>query len=208
MKFFAPIAAAFSLLVPATSAVKEETKSLDELYAEAVAEGGKLVFYHGGDLANQQDALKAAFEEAFPGVNMTMVVDYSKYHDVRIDNQIETDTLIPDITALQTVQNFPRWAKAGDLLEYKPANFSKIYESLKDENGAWLAYGVNSFSYIYDSSNLGGLDPPTSPADLVGWQDCFVIPPRRRRRSVRVPPVCAAVRLGLGCCYGQPEHQL
>jgi ABC-type Fe3+ transport system substrate-binding protein len=170
MKFFAPIAAAFSLLVPATSAVKEETKSLDELYAEAVAEGGKLVFYHGGDLANQQDALKAAFEEAFPGVNMTMVVDYSKYHDVRIDNQIETDTLIPDITALQTVQNFPRWAKAGDLLEYKPANFSKIYESLKDENGAWLAYGVNSFSYIYDSSNLGGLDPPTSPADLVDPQ--------------------------------------
>ncbi|KAE9234935.1 hypothetical protein PF005_g1704 [Phytophthora fragariae] len=165
--FFAPIAAALTLLAAPVLAVEEEVKTLDELYADVIAEGGKLIFYHGGDLANQQDSLKAAFEEAFPGVNVTMVVDYSKYHDVRIDNQLETDTLVPDITALQTVQNFPRWAKAGDLLEYKPANFSKIYDGLKDKNGAWLAYGVNSFSYIYDSSNLGGLDAPTSPLDLV-----------------------------------------
>ncbi|KAG3011489.1 hypothetical protein JG687_00015320 [Phytophthora cactorum] len=167
MKLFSPITAAFTLLAASTSAVEEETKTLNELYEDAIAEGGKLIFYHGGDLANQQDSLKAAFEGAFPGINLTMVVDYSKYHDVRIDNQLETDTLVPDITALQTVQNFPRWASAGDLLEYKPANFSKIYDGLKDENGAWFAYGVNSFSYIYDTSNLGGLDAPTSPTDLV-----------------------------------------
>ncbi|RLN59931.1 hypothetical protein BBJ29_007634 [Phytophthora kernoviae] len=170
MKFFAPITAAFALFAANTLAVEEETKTLNELYEDAIAEGGKLVMYHGGDIATQQDSLKAAFEEAFPGMNMSMIVDYSKYHDVRIDNQLETDTLVPDITALQTVQNFPRWAKAGDLLEYKPANFSKIYESLRDENGAWFAYCVNSFSYIYDSSNLGGLDAPTSPADLVDPQ--------------------------------------
>ncbi|KAF1785785.1 hypothetical protein GQ600_15285 [Phytophthora cactorum] len=167
MKLFSPITAAFTLLAASTSAVDEETKTLNELYEDAIAEGGKLIFYHGGDLANQQDSLKAAFEGAFPGINLTMVVDYSKYHDVRIDNQLETDTLVPDITALQTVQNFPHWASAGDLLEYKPANFSKIYDGLKDENGAWFAYGVNSFSYIYDTSNLGGLDAPTSPTDLV-----------------------------------------
>ncbi|KAJ8571523.1 hypothetical protein ON010_g5311 [Phytophthora cinnamomi] len=140
MKLFAPITAAFALLAGAAFAVEEETKTLEELYADTIAEGGKLIFYHGGDLANQQDSLKAAFEEAFPGVNVTMVVDYSKYHDVRIDNQLETDTLVPDITALQTVQNFPRWAKAGDLLEYKPANFSKIYDGLKDENATSVAW--------------------------------------------------------------------
>ncbi|OWZ15571.1 Avr-associated TDF protein [Phytophthora megakarya] len=167
MKFFMPIAAIFALLTVGVFAVEEETKSLDELYSDALVEGGKLIFYHGGDLSNQQDSLKASFEDAFPGINVSMIVDYSKYHDVRIDNQLETDTLVPDITALQTVQNFPRWTSAGDLLEYKPANFSKIYETLRDENGAWFAYGVNSFSYIYDSSNLGGLDAPTSPADLV-----------------------------------------
>ncbi|EGZ28076.1 hypothetical protein PHYSODRAFT_258178 [Phytophthora sojae] len=109
--------------------------------------------YHGGDFKSQQDSLEEKFEDTFPGINFTMVVDYSKYHDVRIDNQQETDTLVPDITALQT-------AKAGDLLEYKPANFSKIYDGL-----------VNSFSYIYDSSNLGGLDAPTSSSDLqYGWE--------------------------------------
>ncbi|KAL4170043.1 hypothetical protein KRP22_010952 [Phytophthora ramorum] len=170
MKLFAPIATAAALFVTCTFAVEEETKTLDDLYADAIAEGGKLVFYHGGDTPTQQDSLKAAFEDAFPGVNVTMVVDYSKYHDVRIDNQLETDTLVPDITALQTVQNFPRWAKAGDLLEYKPANFSKIYDGLKDQDGAWLAYGVNSFSFIYDSSNLGEVVAPTSAADLIDPQ--------------------------------------
>ncbi|EGZ28086.1 hypothetical protein PHYSODRAFT_258359 [Phytophthora sojae] len=170
MKFFTPIAAALTLLAAPALAVEEETKTLQELYAGAIAEGHWMEQNsdeNSSEFVAFTHSLKAAFEEAFPGVNVTMVVDYSKYHDVRIDNQLETDTLVPDITALQTVQNFPRWAKAGDLLEYKPANFSKIYDGLKDENGAWLAYGVNSFSYIYDSSNLGGLDAPASPSDLV-----------------------------------------
>ncbi|KAE9137255.1 hypothetical protein PF010_g1405 [Phytophthora fragariae] len=204
--FFAPIAAALTLLAAPVLAVEEEVKTLDELYADAIAEGGKLIFYHGGDLANQQDSLKAAFEEAFPGVNVTMVVDYSKYHDVRIDNQLETDTLVPDITALQTVQNFPRWAKAGDLLEYKPANFSKIYDGLKDKNGAWLAYGVNSFSYIYDSSNLGGLDAPTSPLDLVNPDTAGSgLPPWPTRASTANNLVTAQDKvIGVGTYAGAP----
>ncbi|KAG3201927.1 hypothetical protein PC128_g3556 [Phytophthora cactorum] len=78
--------------------------------------------------------------ERFPGVNFTVVVDYSKYHDVRIDSQLETDTLVPDVVALQTLQDFPRWAKSGGLLPYKPANFSKIHDSLKENDGPWMAY--------------------------------------------------------------------
>ncbi|POM57400.1 ATP-binding cassette (ABC) Superfamily, partial [Phytophthora palmivora] len=74
MKFSFPIAAAFALLT--VGAVEEETKTLDELYTDALAEGGRLIFYHGGDLANQQDSLKAAFEDTFPGINVTMIVDY------------------------------------------------------------------------------------------------------------------------------------
>ncbi|GMF18830.1 unnamed protein product [Phytophthora lilii] len=100
----------------------EEIKSIDDLYAEAVAEGGKLVLYHGGDTPTPQDSLKDAFSQRFPQINFTLIVDYSKYHDVRIDNQLETDSLVPDVVALQTLQDFPRWAREGKLLNYKPVS--------------------------------------------------------------------------------------
>ncbi|RLN89108.1 hypothetical protein BBJ28_00006550 [Nothophytophthora sp. Chile5] len=168
MKFFAPFAAVCcALFTTGALAVEEETKSIDELYADAIAEGGKLVMYHGGDFPTQQDSLHVAFAEAFPEINFTLIVDYSKYHDVRIDNQLETDTLVPDLVALQTLQDFPRWAQEGKLLEYKPANFSQVYDGFRDQRGAYMAYMMFTFSFEYDASALGGLAPPTSPASLV-----------------------------------------
>ncbi|KAG7375406.1 hypothetical protein PHYPSEUDO_001466 [Phytophthora pseudosyringae] len=172
MQILAPIVAAFALLSSVFEAKSvEETKAIDELYADAVAEGGNLIMYHGGDTPTQQDRLQQAFSQRFPEINFTLIVDYSKYHDVRIDNQLETDTLVPDLVALQTLHDFPRWAKAGELLEYKPANFSQIHESLREKDGAWLAYTLFTFGYIYNSSALGdGLAAPTAPTDLVDPQ--------------------------------------
>ncbi|KAG7377304.1 hypothetical protein PHYPSEUDO_011875 [Phytophthora pseudosyringae] len=171
MQLFAPFLAACALLSSGVAAKSdEESKSIDDLYADAVAEGGNLVLYHGGDTPTQQDGLHEAFSQRFPEINFTVVVDYSKYHDVRIDNQLETDTLVPDVVALQTLQDFTRWAKTGDLLPYKPANFSKVHTSLKDKNGAWLAYTIFTFGYIYNSSALNGLAPPATPAELADTQ--------------------------------------
>ncbi|EGZ28084.1 hypothetical protein PHYSODRAFT_258317 [Phytophthora sojae] len=170
MKFFAPLLVVFALLssdAVAKSNSGEETKTIDQLYADAVTESGNLVLYHGGDTATSQDTLHDAFVKRFPKMNFTAVVDYSKYHDVRIDNQLETDTLVPDVVALQTLQDFTRWAKTGDLLPYKPANFSKIHNSLRDKNGAWLGYSIYQFSFVYNTTTLNGLEPPATPADLV-----------------------------------------
>ncbi|MDX8048548.1 ABC transporter substrate-binding protein [Lentzea sp. BCCO 10_0798] len=146
--------------------VSEETRTLDELYREASAHGGKLVVYAGGDRATSMDAIGAAFLAAFPDIELTMVVDYSKFHDVRIDHQLATGTLVPDVALLQTVQNFPRWAEEGRLLRYKPAGFSKIHNAFKDPGGAWMAPVVIAFSYMYDATTAGPA-APRSPADLV-----------------------------------------
>lgn len=128
MQLFTSVAVACSLFASgaiAKSGAGEETKTIDQLYADAVTEGGNLVLYHGGDTPTQQDGLREAFSQRFPEINFTLVIDYSKYQDVRIDNQLETDTLVPDVVALQTLQNFPRWTKQGALLPYKPAGFSR-----------------------------------------------------------------------------------
>jgi len=171
MQLVAPLLAAFAVLSSGVLAKGgEETKTIDALYADAIAEGGNLVLYHGGDTPTQQNGLHNAFAQRFPEINFTLVVDYSKYHDVRIDNQLATDTLVPDVVTLQTLQDFPRWAKAGDLLPYKPANFSKIHNSLKDKNGAWLTYTIFTFGYIYNTSTLNGTEGPLTPGDLTDPQ--------------------------------------
>lgn len=146
--------------------VPGETKSLDALYGEALAAGGNLVVYAGGDTATQQDLTVKAFLAKFPKINLKMVVDYSKYHDVRLDNQFATNSVVPDVIQIQTLQNFDRWKKQGRLLNYKPAGFSNIHTPLKDADGAWMAIGIIGFSFMYDTAAVGSA-PPASPKDLV-----------------------------------------
>jgi ABC-type Fe3+ transport system substrate-binding protein len=176
LRLLAPLTVLLAVSVTATSASSpadqkstgEETKTLDQLYAEALAEGGNLLVYHGGDTAKQQDGVQAAFRAAYPKINFTMIIDYSKYHDVRVDNQIKTNSLEADIIAVQTLQNYPRWKKQGDLLCYKPAGFSQIYQPFVDKDGCWLAHAAYSFSYFYDTAqlNASGLPIPKSAKDL------------------------------------------
>jgi ABC-type Fe3+ transport system substrate-binding protein len=169
MKLFA-VATTLVLCLATTQAspiLKEETKTLDQLYADAIAEGGKLIIYAGGDIDSNQAGMRTDFKAAFPKVNLTIVVDYSKYHDVRIDNQLARDRLVPDIAALQTLQNFPRWARQGDLLQYKPAGFSQIRDGFKDPKAFWMAIRLSTFGFSYDEAQLDGLAPPTSPLDLI-----------------------------------------
>ena len=144
----------------------EETRSLDELYQAALAEGGRLVVYAGGDTPTQQDGTKAAFLKRFPGIDLKLIVDYSKYHDVRIDNQLATGTLVPDVVQLQTLQDFVRWKAQGRLLHYRPAGFSKVYDDFKDPQGAWVAIGAIGFSFMYAPAAVGS-DAPRTPLDLV-----------------------------------------
>ncbi len=145
---------------------REETRTLDELYRAALAEGGKLVVYAGGDTPTQQDGTKAAFKARFPDIDLTLIVDYSKYQDVRVDNQFATGTLVPDVVQLQTLQDFTRWKGQGRLLHYKPAGFSKVYDRFKDPQGAWVATTALAFSFMYNTAAVGSQTPLT-PRDLV-----------------------------------------
>ncbi|MEU1182451.1 extracellular solute-binding protein [Streptomyces sp. NPDC005820] len=144
----------------------EETRSLDELYRAALAEGGKLAIYAGGDTPTQQDGTRAAFLKRFPDIDLTLIVDYSKYHDVRVDNQLATGTLVPDVVQLQTLQDFVRWKSQGRLLPYKPAGFSKVHEKFKDPQGAWVAVAAIGFSFMYGTDAVGA-DAPRTPLDLL-----------------------------------------
>src|ERR1041384_4199686 len=59
---------------------REETRTLDELYRDALAESGKLVIYAGGDLADSGSGAGArtAFRQRFPKIDLQLIADYSK----------------------------------------------------------------------------------------------------------------------------------
>ena len=149
----------------AAQTAEAESAELQALYQAAIRDGGKLVVYAGGDTAQQQDATKAAFVKRFPGIDIQIIVDYSKIHDVRIDNQIARGAAVPDVVQLQTLQNFPRWKKEGHLLAFKPAGFAGLHPQFRDADGAWQAIGVLAFSLMYDVAGVGA-DAPRSPHDL------------------------------------------
>ncbi|MFE1173038.1 ABC transporter substrate-binding protein [Streptomyces sp. NPDC058773] len=154
-----------SFAAPRSRPKGEEVKSLEELYADARAEGGRLTIYGGGDFKEMLAPVEEAWARRFPGVVMTMIVDYSKFHDVRVDNQLATDTLVPDVVHFQTLHDFPRWKQEGKLLPYKPAGFDKVHDIFKDSDGAWTAVAAYAFSYLYDTAAVGGA-PPRSVRDL------------------------------------------
>ncbi len=148
------------------SGAAEEKRSLDEIYKAAIAEGGKLVIYQGGDVDSQAAAVRTGFADRFPGIDLKVVVDYSKYHDARVDNQFATGSLVPDVVQLQTLQDFTHWKREGRLLPYKPAGFSQVHKEFKDPDGAWTALYVIAFSFLYDAA-AAGPHAPRTPLDLV-----------------------------------------
>lgn len=147
----------------AANGADKEATALEDLYRAAKADGRKLIVYAGGDTPTQQDATKAAFIKRFPGVGIEIVVDYSKFHDVRLDNQFQTGGAVPDVVQLQTLQDFTRWKKEGRLLPFKPEGFDRIHEAFKDPEGAWSSVGVLAFSYMHDAVSGG----PANPRDFV-----------------------------------------
>ncbi|QKJ02862.1 ABC transporter substrate-binding protein [Yersinia mollaretii ATCC 43969] len=145
----------------------QETRSLDELYRSALDEGGTVIVYAGGDTSTQQNGIKKAFEDRFPGMKLDVIVDYSKFHDARIDNQLATDSLIPDIAQLQTLQDYPRWKQDGLLLNYKPVGWDKIWPDFRDKDGAWTGVFVDAFSNVVNTTLLAQKDWPREMKDYL-----------------------------------------
>lgn len=144
-----------------------ENRSLDEIHQAALREGGVVTLWHGGDEKTQQDDLKKAFESRFPGMTLNLTVDLSKYHDVRLDQQLADGRCNVDSIILQTLQDYPRWAQEGALLNYAPAGFDKVHDAFKDPSAAWYGVYVFFWSSGWNPTKLQGVDAPVEYPDFL-----------------------------------------
>ncbi|KAI0184576.1 hypothetical protein EV127DRAFT_374660 [Xylaria flabelliformis] len=159
-----------SLAALATAGVCQaatETRSLDQIHQAALKEGGVVTLWHGGSDPHQQDALKNAFEERFPGMTLNVSVRSSSFIGPDIDRQLAVKSVTVDSVFLQTLQDYPRWKRQGVLLNYKPAGFEQVYDEFKDPDGAWASSTINAWSIIYNKDKLNGIEPPATFSDFL-----------------------------------------
>ncbi|MEU6375420.1 ABC transporter substrate-binding protein [Streptomyces sp. NPDC046909] len=151
--------------VQETPGTTSEQSQLQKLYKEAVAEGGRLVVYAGGDKPGQADYLKNAFVKQFPKMKVDIVVDFSKNHDARIDNQVAEHHVVADVVHLQTLDDFPRWKKEGVLEKYKPVGWNKVYPQIKDKDGYYT--GLFFFAFANNTAVTLGDNAPVEAKDFL-----------------------------------------
>ncbi len=163
----ASLALGFDQVLEFPTMVTSENRTLDQIHKAALAEGGVVTVWHGGDEKNQQDALKQAFEARFEGMTLNITVDLSKYHDVRLDQQLAagSDAVYVDSIILQTLHDYPRWAQEGALLSYAPAGFSAVDHAFKDASATWYGVYVFFWSNGWNSNKLRGMKPPSEYTD-------------------------------------------
>lgn len=142
-----------------------ETRPLDAIYKAALAEGGVVTMWLGGDERTDEDALKKEFEGRFPGMTLNLTTDLSKYHSVRFDEQLASGHVHVDSIAFQTVHDFPRLDAEGALLHYAPVGFDKLYPAMRDVRAAF--YGILTVGWAgkWNTDKLPGIEAP------VEWED-------------------------------------
>ncbi|WP_394828579.1 ABC transporter substrate-binding protein [Pendulispora albinea] len=158
------------LAVPASEDTQEvssasEDAQLQQLYEQAIAEGGELTIYAGGDKPTQQDDIRNAFTKRFPRIKVKDIVDFSKVHDARVDNQIAEHRVLADVVQFQTYDDFPRWKREGSLLKYKPVGWNKVFDPIKDKDGYFTGLWFYAFANVTATSL--GRNAPVEAKDFL-----------------------------------------
>ncbi len=159
-----------SLLLPHIAfAVDVETRSLNQLYAEAQKEGGNFVLRAGGDKPDQVDYYLDKFKTRFPNINVTHSVDVSINHAPRYDNARAAggEKNVPDVIQFQTLHDFHYYMQNDLLLAYKTKHGDKVCPDQKDPHGRWTGlYGV-TFSNYTNPEVLGNVETPRDAMDYL-----------------------------------------
>lgn len=151
----AHFAHAYDQVIGFDSAKAIENRTIDEIYAAAIAEGGVVTVWHGGDAPNQEDSLKKAFETRFPGVVMNLTVDFSKYQSARLDRDLAANNVYVDTIISQSLHDFPRWSDEGALLKYEPLGFDHVIPAYRDPGAAYYAIRIPFWTILWNSNKTG-----------------------------------------------------
>lgn len=134
----------------------------ESLYNAAIKEGGDIVSYDTGPYwANHIGQFKA-FQERYPG----MFVVYNDLGSGATVARLEKESSNPQAdTAYYSIVYGPIAKSKGVTQGFKPNNFDKIPEGLKDSEGHWLAVHQGTVAFAINNKLVKNI--PHSWSDLV-----------------------------------------
>lgn len=159
----------------------KETQELETLYKLALEEQKqtkkRFLIWAGGDAPNQQDQLYFQFKKRFPGIDIEIDVDLSKYHDIKIYEQLNNGYLEPDVTMLQTLNDFENWKKMDVLEPFISEGFKNIREGYSDPEGYYI--GAFIFAFLPQFAKEGLNFTPKNYKDYLNpvFKDRLVMAP-------------------------------
>jgi ABC-type Fe3+ transport system substrate-binding protein len=95
------------------------------------------------------------------------VVDLSKFHDARIDEELARKNLQVDVAHLQTLHDFDAWKARGVLAPYKPIGWSQIADGYKDRQGHFTGLFLLTFANTYNTALVKAEDAPRNYSDFL-----------------------------------------
>nr|WP_239063040.1 extracellular solute-binding protein [Streptomyces sp. SID13031] len=151
---------------------------LQQLYRDALDEGGGLVVWAGGSSPTQEDRTRQAFTTAFPGIDTSITVRYSTEHSALIDRQLALGGLEPDIVQLQTLYDFDHWKAKNALLSYRPPGAQAVFKQYRDPDDTYIGISVQSFGRVVNTALLSEAEMPRDAVDFLkpAFRDKIVIP--------------------------------
>ncbi len=123
-----------------------------DLYPRARSEG-QLNLYGGGPAAAFTSWARQ-YEAAFPGIKVNIASGFSNELSPRIDAQIAAGRLEADVAVLQTLQDFGRWSRRGELLKFEPDGYEQVPAEFRDPAGTSFSTGVVAVAYAYNPDLL------------------------------------------------------
>jgi ABC-type Fe3+ transport system substrate-binding protein len=90
--------------------------------------------------------VRSLFSKRFPKIKLDLTVDFSKYHDSKLDRYLQAGKHYADILFLQDLHVYPRYKEQNNLLPYKPPTFYDLYNSHQDPDGAYLGISICEYA--------------------------------------------------------------
>ncbi|MET8824670.1 ABC transporter substrate-binding protein [Streptomyces sp. NPDC004610] len=163
----------------ATNAADSDSAAyIEQLYQNALDEGGNLVVWAGGSNPNQENATRDAFNAAFPGMNAVFNVRYSPVQAGIINRQLALGGLEPDIAQIQSLYDFDHWKSQNALLPFRPPGAQAVFPQYRDPDYAFIGIMVRSFGRVSNSTLLTDAEAPRDASDFLApeFRDKIVVP--------------------------------
>lgn len=152
-----------------------EEKDLDDLYQDALAEGGTVVWYSAMPAANAEVFIPI-FEKRFPGMKVQQTDQTAEEALARAITEKRAGRVVADVFGSQVTVVLEA-TKQGLLLDYSPPEAEAFPDGFKGSN--WTASDVQSLIVAWNTNEVDSADAPRTFEALTDakWKDAIIAEP-------------------------------